>query len=174
MSKNDVQYLQISLLTLLISLLHIPSLIQTQCNTELPDNSIAILDSNTHHTVSSGDTFPVAFDGWSRIEVDKMIYPVSAGGSSFDDTLGWGPPSLNTGQCGPIYISCFQTNLVPISTVDTDEEMNWLVSSYYETEANVVFIRIAMYRPISILCAAALVCERLVGSQLHDFHDLPL
>ena len=27
----------------------------------------------------------------------------------------------------------------------------------------------AMYRPISILCAAALVCERLVSSQLRDF-----
>ena len=27
----------------------------------------------------------------------------------------------------------------------------------------------AMYRPISILCAAVLVCERLVGSQLRDF-----
>ena len=40
------------LLLLLISLLYLPSLTQTQCNTELPDNSIAILDSNTHHTVS--------------------------------------------------------------------------------------------------------------------------
>ena len=60
MSKNDVQYLQISLLTLLISLLYIPSLTQTQCNTELPDNSIAVLDSNTHHTVSGGDIFPVS------------------------------------------------------------------------------------------------------------------
>ena len=119
MSKNDVQYLQISLLTLLISLLYIPSLTQTQCNTELPDNSIAVLDSNTHHTVSGGDIFPVAFDGWSMIEVDKIIYPVSSGGNSFDDSLEWGPPSLNTGQCGPIYRSCFQTNLVPISTVDT-------------------------------------------------------
>ena len=41
----------------------------------------------------------------------------------------------------------FKTNLVPISTVDTDEEMNWLVSSYYETEANVVFIRNSLYIP---------------------------
>ena len=31
------------------------SLLQ-ECNTELPDNSIAVLDSNTHHTVSGGDT----------------------------------------------------------------------------------------------------------------------
>ena len=131
-----------ALLLLLISLLYIPSLTQTQCNTELPDNSIAILDSNTHHTVSSGGTFPVAFDGWNRIEVDSIKYPVNAGGSSLDDSLEWGQPTLNTGQCGPIYFSCFQTDLVPISTVDTDEEMNWLVSSYYETEANVVFIRI--------------------------------
>ena len=130
------------LLLLLISLLYIPSHTQTQCNTELPDNSIAILDSNTHHTVSGGDTFPVAFVGWSIIEVDSIIYPVNAGGNSLDDSLEWQQPTLNTGQCGPIYYSCFQTNLVPISTVDTDEEMNWLVSSYYETEANVVFIRI--------------------------------
>ena len=131
-----------ALLLLLISLLYIPSLTQTQCNTELPDNYIAILDSNTHHTVSGGDTFPVKFDGWSRIEVDSIIYPVSARGSSVDDILEWRQPTVNTGQCGPIYISCFQTDLVNISTVDTDEEMNWLVSSYYETEANVVFIRI--------------------------------
>ena len=131
-----------ALLLLLISLLYIPSLTLTQCNTELPDNSIAILDSNTHHTVSGGGTSPVDFDGWSIIEVDSLIYPVSAGGSSLDDSLEWQQPVLNTGQCGPIYRSCFQTNLVPISTVDADEEMNWLVSSYYETEANVVFIRI--------------------------------
>ena len=127
------------LLLLLISLLYIPSLTQTQCNTELPDNSIAILDSNTHHTVSGGSTRPVAFVGWSIIGVDSIIYPVSAGGSSLDDSLEWQQPSLNTGQCGPVYRSCFQTNLVSISTVDTDKEMNWLVSSYYETEANVVF-----------------------------------
>ena len=131
-----------ALLLLLISLLYIPSLIQTQCNSELPDNSIAILDSNTHHTVSGGETFPVDFIGWNRIEVDSIIYHVSTGESSLDDSLEWRQPTLNTGQCGPIYYSCFQTNLVPISTVDTDEEMNWLVSSYYETEANVVFIRI--------------------------------
>ena len=67
---------------------------------------------------------------------------MNRGGNSLDDSLEWGQPTLNTGQCGPVYRSCFLTNLVPISTVDTDEEMNWLVSSYYETEANVVFIRI--------------------------------
>ena len=128
--------------TLLISLLYIPSLTQTQCNTELPDNSIAILDYNTHHTVSGGGTHPVEFDGWSIIEIDSIIYHVNVRGHNFDDSLEWKQPTLNTGQCGPVYRSCFETNSVPISTVDTDEEMNWLVSSYYETEANVVFIRI--------------------------------
>ena len=73
-----------ALLLLLISLLYIPSLIQTQCNSELPDNSIAILDSNTHHTVSGGETFPVDFIGWNRIEVDSIIYHVSTGESSLD------------------------------------------------------------------------------------------
>ena len=126
---------------LLISLLYIPSLTQTQCNTELPDNSIVILDSNTHHTVSGGIN-PVAFVGWNRFEVDSTIYPVSSGGNSLDDNLEWILPALNSGSCGPVYISCFQTALVPIATVDTDKEMNWLVSSYYENEANFVFIRI--------------------------------
>ena len=62
------------LLLLLISLLYIPSHTQTQCNTELPDNSIAILDSNTHHTISGGDTFPVAFVGWSIIEARRVVH----------------------------------------------------------------------------------------------------
>ena len=127
---------------LLISLLYIPSLTQTQCNTELLDNSIVILDSNTHHTVSGGFISPVAFVGWNRFEVDSTIYPVSSGGNSLDDTLEWSFPALNSGRCGPLYYSCFQTALVPITTVDTDKEMNWLVSSYYENEANFVFIRI--------------------------------
>ena len=142
MSIKDVQYLQIFKITLLISLLYIPSLTQTQCNTELPDNSIVILDSNTHHTVSGGGISPVAFVGWNRFEVDSTIYPVSSGENSLDDSLEWVPPALSTGRCGPVYISCFQTGLVPISTVDTDKEMNWLVSRYYENEASFVFIRI--------------------------------
>ena len=139
----NVDYLLPCTLTLIISLLYIPSLTQTQCMTELPDNSIAILDSNTQHTVSGGITQPTAFVGWIREEIDSIIYPVSSGGNSLDDSLQWQlPPTLTAGRCGPVYQSCFQTNLVPMGTVDTDREMNWLVSSYYETEANVVFIRI--------------------------------
>ena len=119
----------------LFSLLFLPTS-HTECIVSIPDNSIVILDSNTYHTNMSGVIKPEAITGWRAINVtDGIVYPVMAGGVSINDTLTWREPVLSTGVCGPEYVACFQTNLVS-GSVDTDGEMNWLVSSYYETEAN--------------------------------------
>ena len=107
-----------------------------QCNTMLPANSRTILDSNTLHTINMvGLIIPFAIPDWIRIDVDGTIY----GTSPNLDNLQWRPPSLNTGQCGPIYQACIQGSS---TAVDSAQEMNWLVSRYYETEANVIYIRI--------------------------------
>ena len=114
----------------------------TECSTTVPDNSIVILDSNTYHTNMSGVIKAEAIPGWySGPKTDGIVYPVMAGGVSINDTLTWRVPVLSTGACGPEYVACFQTNLVG-GSVDTDGEMNWLVSSYYETEANTIHIRV--------------------------------
>ena len=106
-----------------------------QCNTMLPANSRTILDSNTLHTINmAGQMIPSAIPDWIRIDVDEIIYTVPN-----LDTLEWRPPSLNTGQCGPIYQACIQGSS---TAVDSAQEMNWLVSRYYETEANVIYIQV--------------------------------
>ena len=125
----------------LLSLILLPTC-YAQCNTTIPDNSIVILDSNTYHTDTNGVIQAEDIPGMSTIgNTDGIVYSVMAGGVFFNDTLIWRPPLLTTGVCGPEYVACFQSNLVPFVSVDT-EEMNWLVSSYYETEANAIHIRV--------------------------------
>ena len=114
----------------------------TQCSTTIPDNSIVILNSNTHHTGTGGVIVPERIPGWViGSNTDGIVYPVMSGGGTQGDTLVWRDPTLSTGACGPEYLSCFQSNLVSFGSVDTGE-MNWLFSSYYETEANSIHIKV--------------------------------
>ena len=138
-----IEFFGICLLMAFSVLISIPTC-YTQCNTTIPDNSIVILDSNTYHTDTNGMIQPEDIPGWTETSyIDGIVYPVMAGGVSINDTLQWrSPPILSTGACGPEYIACFQTNLVPFASVNTEGEMNWLVSSYYETEANAIHIRV--------------------------------
>ena len=101
------------------------------CNTMLPANSKTILDSKTYHTISAGQIQPFNIPGWIEIDVDGTIYDPP-------DRLRW-EPVLTTGQCGPAYLSCPQRmNTI----VNSTKEMNWVVTDYYETEGNVIHIRV--------------------------------
>ena len=92
--------------------------------------------SNTLHTVNMAEqAIPSVIPDWIWIDVDGIIY----GTSPNLDNLQWRPPSLNNGQCGPIYQACIQGSS---TAVDSAQEMNWLVSRYYETEANVIYLTI--------------------------------
>ncbi|KAI6660108.1 Eph receptor B2b isoform X1 [Oopsacas minuta] len=128
-------------LLILISIIFIPTSL-SQCSSEFPDNSKVILDSNTYHTVDSGGVIQPETLGWGNVQVDSIVYTVG----TFDDKLRWVPAILKTGSCGPEYESCFQSTHVLYASVDIEGEMNWLVSSYYQTLANAIFIRITCER----------------------------
>ena len=139
--ENVKIFLKLSFLIEFISLIFLPTT-HTQCSTTIPDNSIVILDSNTYHTGTGGVRKPENIPGWvTGSNTDGIVYPVMTGGGTQDDTLAWRNPTLSTGTCGPEYLSCFQSNLVSFGSVGTGE-MNWLFSSYYETEANSIHIRV--------------------------------
>ncbi|KAI6647579.1 Mek4 secreted [Oopsacas minuta] len=138
-------FLSRCLFLILISIIFWPTSL-TQCNTELPDNSKVILDSNTYHTVDTGGVILPETLGWGNVQVDSIVYTVGTSSNTFDDNLGWRPAILKTGSCGPEYESCFQSTHVPYASVDIEGEMNWLVSSYYQTLANAIFIRITCER----------------------------
>ena len=102
------------------------------CNTMLPANSQTILDSNIYHTINSAEQInPSHIPGWIRIDVDGIIY-------NMQERLGW-VALLDTGRCGPAYRSCLQGSGI---ILDSSQEMNWVVTSYYETEGNVIHIRV--------------------------------
>ncbi|KAI6647578.1 Protein tyrosine kinase [Oopsacas minuta] len=138
-------FLSRCLFLILISIIFWPTSL-TQCNTELPDNSKVILDSNTYHTVDSGGVIQPETLGWGNVQVDSIVYTIGTSSNTFDDNLGWRPAILKTGSCGPEYESCFQSTRVLYASVDIEGEMNWLVSSYYQTLANAIFIRITCER----------------------------
>ena len=130
---NKTNYLAVYLSILMMLSQHlIQSSNGQSCGTMLPANSQTILDSNTYHTTdTAGQTHPFDINGWMRIDVDGTTYDPP-------DRLSW-VALLNTGRCGPTYRSCL---LGTVNIVDSSQEMNWVVTSYYETEGNVIHIRV--------------------------------
>ena len=127
-----MKYLEVYLSILMMLSQLIQSSNGQSCGTMLPANSQTILDSNTYHTTdTAGQTHPFDINGWLRIDVDGTTYDPP-------DRLSW-IALLNTGRCGPTYRSCL---LGTVNIVDSSQEMNWVVTSYYETEGNVIHIRV--------------------------------
>eukprot|EP00800_Vazella_pourtalesii_P016140 TRINITY_DN453_c0_g1_i2.p1 TRINITY_DN453_c0_g1~~TRINITY_DN453_c0_g1_i2.p1 ORF type:complete len:976 (+),score=243.96 TRINITY_DN453_c0_g1_i2:347-3274(+) len=103
----------------------------TDCNVTAPDNSQIILDSRIYHTLNPMRS--AAIPGWTLLDVDMMTYPIL--GTQIG--LEW-EVQTSTGDCSPHYSSC----PAALITVDPDIERNWIVTSYYVTEADNIEIRI--------------------------------
>ena len=97
----------------------------TDCNVTAPDNSQIILDSRIYHTLNPLRS--AAIPGWTLLDVDMMTYPIMGNQVG----LEW-EVRTSTGDCSPHYVSC----PIVLITVDPDIERNWIVTSYYVTEAD--------------------------------------
>ena len=105
---------------------------ETDCNVTTPDNSQIILDSLIYHDLNN-PLRSIAIPGWTLLDVDMMTYTFMGTQAGLDWVL-----QLNQGECSPHYSVCPNTAI----TVDPDIEMNWIVTSYYVTDANNIEIRI--------------------------------
>ena len=103
----------------------------TDCNVTAPDNSQIILDSRIYHTLNP--LRATAITDWTLLDVDMMTYPILGTqiGSEWE-------VQLSLDDCSPHYASCPPA----LITVDPDIERNWIVTSYYVTEADNIEIRI--------------------------------
>ena len=120
-------YFKIYSIILIILYTHVSN--ATDCNVTTPDNSQIILDSLIYHTTLRA----VAIPGWTLLDVDMMTYTFMGTQSGLDWDV-----QLIQGDCSPHYAACPEA----LITVDPDIEMNWIVTSYYVTDANNIEIRI--------------------------------
>ena len=103
----------------------------TDCNVTAPDNSQVILDSRIYHTLNP--LRAVAIPGWTLLDVDMMTYTFSGSQVGSEWIV-----HTSLDDCSPHYTSCPPA----LITVDPDIERNWIVTSYYVTEADNIEIRI--------------------------------
>ena len=110
----------------------IPQVYLQSCLT-FPSNSSEILNSAVLPDDGTG------IDGFQVFDVDGMTYPYTVGSLSGDESFRCGP-SANVINCGPAYQCCF--TIIQVE-VDPSIENNWIVSTYYPTEAEVIQIQIS-------------------------------
>ena len=123
----------------LVSYLQVSPIILTNCSdTIIPSNSVVIFNSRTSNEIQPDNaTDSVEIPGWTLLDQDEQMYTLTRQGGGII-SISWAI-TITVDDCSPEYSIC------PVANDFTqlpDVERNWILTSYYETEANNIELRI--------------------------------
>ena len=128
----------------LLLLLHLFTCLQishtqtTDCSdTIIPTNSVVLFNSRTSNVIlqSNNRTQSVLIPGWTTLDEDQQMYLVT--GTTSNIPIAW-LVTTPADKCSPQYSLCPVGAITPVPNA----ERNWILTSYYVTEANNIALRI--------------------------------
>ena len=128
----------------LVSYLQVSPIILTNCSdTIIPSNSVVIFNSRTSNEIQPDNaTDSVEIPGWTLLDEDEQMYNVPGAGNI---SISW-EITTPADDCSPEYSICPVTDdFIQLPGV----ERNWILTSYYETEANNIELRIQCFSPFT-------------------------
>ena len=141
------------LLLHLFTCLQISHAVPTDCSDTIPTNTVVLFNSRTFNIIlqPSNRTRSVLIPGWTTLDEDQQMYLVT--GTSSNIPIAW-VVITPTDKCSPQYSLCPVGAITPVPNA----EMNWILTSYYVTEANNIALRIhcSSISPFPIDCRSAI------------------